>query len=469
LAGSIFDKETTTEINVKVFKALKEDWDANKGITPESFVLVGPKSPDLEGREIWSMLPDKTKEEARKIWGKDGIFVRNNVRDIVFGYRKLSLADAVRSTQKRRSDDAERAARGVAPLASQGLEDDFQRAMSTLFTKAVEHALVLHAQTRGYKNPDQYGERAAVLVSKGERVWQDIVGETKDLLVIKTLTVMVGNLKSNLSLLVLSGIPIKDIVRDHLIAWRGATAYARDTEELDRLQTLVDTGQTQGKDVEIRSQMARLKDSIARNPVKDLIEAGLMPTIVEDASADEDIYSYKSQLVQTVDEYTDKLHPLLKTTAKNIYLAKDTKAYQTLRQITQLSDFMARYTQYQYLTTRSKDPLSKEDAIQQSSDDFINYDIPMHRGMQYLDDTGIMPFMKYFLRIQKVLGRLSRDNPARVLGAIFLGQFVNLGPIVLDSSWIHHAGNNPLHWGALQYPGVLDELATVSAAASLVK
>lgn len=112
--------------------------------------------------------------------------------------------------------------------------------------------------------------------------------------------------------------------------------------------------------------------------------------------------------------------------------------------------------------------MSKADAIQQSSDDFINYDIPMHRGMQYLDDAGIMPFMKYFLRVQKVIARLAKDNPARVFGAVLLGQFVELGPIVLESSWIHRAGNNPLQWGALGFPGSLDELATVDAALSLV-
>ena len=469
LAGSIFDKETTTEVNTKVFTAMKELYEAEGAITPEAYVLVGPKSTDEEARQIWSMLPDATKAEARRIWGKDGMYVRNDSRDIIFGYRKLSIADAVRSTQKRRADNAERVARGMSVVKADGPLEAFEQAMATMFTVAIEQQLITYARTKGFDKPEEYGQRAAVLVAKGERVWQEIVAETKDLLVIKSVTVMMGNLKSNMSLLFLSGIPIKDIVANHITAWRGATSYQRDSDDLDRLQTLIDTGQTNGKDAEMRRQMARLTDSLNRNPVKELIEAGLMPTIVEDASADVDIYSYKSQLVEQVDGLTDKLQPLVKRAGKNIYMARDTKPYQVLRQITQLSDFMARYTQYQYLTTRKENPLSKEDAIQQSSDDFINYDIPMHRGMQYLDDMGIMPFMKYFLRVQKVIGRLSKDNPARVMGAILLGQFVDLMPIVLDSSMIHRAGNNPLHWGAIQFPGALDELATVSAAAALVK
>jgi len=51
------------------------------------------------------------------------------------------------------------------------------------------------------------------------------------------------------------------------------------------------------------------------------------------------------------------------------------------------------------LTNRKDNPLSEADAIQQASDDFVNYDIPMHRGMQYLDDMGIFMFSKYYLRI----------------------------------------------------------------------
>lgn len=468
MAGSIYDKDTATEINTRVFEAMKDQYDAEKGIKSHHYVMIGPKSPDAEAREIWAMLPDESKAEARRIWGRDGMFVRNDHRDIIFGYRKLSIADAVKNTQKRRQENADRIARGMAPIRAQGFLEQFEEAMATMLTVAVEHALILHARTKGYSDPEEYGQRAAVKLARGEAMWQELVSETKDLIVIKTVTVMAGNLKSNLSLLVLSGVPLKDIVKNHLVSWRGATSYQRDSNELDRLQTLLDIGQTNGRDVEIKRQIARLQDALARNPVRELIEAGLMPTIVEDAAADEDVYSYKSQLVKNVDDLTSKLHPGVKTAAKNIYMAKDTKVYQTLRQITQLSDFMARYTQYQYLTTRKNNPLSKEDAIQQSSDDFINYDIPMQRGMQYLDDMGIMPFMKYYLRVQKVIHRLVKENPARVLSAVLLGNFVNFGPIVLDSSWTHRIGNNPLHWGAFQYPGALDELATVDAALSLV-
>jgi hypothetical protein len=468
MAGSMFDKLTTTETNVKAIKGLREQYLADGTKNAKSYVLIGPNSKDKENRETWAMLPEETKDAVVKVWGMEGMYVNHGMRDIVFGYRKLSLSDVIKRTQERRRVNEQRALNGQQPIKVVGKEkiaQDFE----DLFTGLIEGALRFYAQMAKIKNPGDYAMRAAQKVAQSEQAWQEIVAEVKDILVIKTITTLIGNVRSNLSFLVMSGVPLSDILRDHLVALRGATAYQKDTEELDRLETLLATGQTQGQDEKIKRQITLLKDSISRNPVKTLIDAGLMPSIVEDTSADDDIYSYKSKLTRTAQGVTNRLNPMIREAGNQIYMGRDTMAYQGLRRMTQLSDFMARYTQYQYLVSREENQLSKEDALQQASDDFVNYDIPMHRNMQYLDDMGIFMFTKYFLRIQKVIARLVRDRPGRVLGAIALGQFMNLGPIVLDGSWVSKAGNNPFGVGALGYPGSIDEIATISAAGALVK
>lgn len=468
-AGSIFDKQTTTESNARAIQALKEQYDAEGAKYPQSYVLIGPDSQDADARETWALLPYATKQAVRQVWGADGMYVQQSMRDIVFGYRKESLADAIRSTHARREENAERATRGLAPLKGKNMQEEVEQGMAELFTQLVEFSLRQSAIWRKIPNPDQYAMQAAAKVASAERAWQEVVRETKDLIVVKSISVLVGNVRSNLSLLLMSGVPISDVIRDHLVALRGATAYQKDSEELDRLQTLLKAGLAGGDRSKLERKIVLIKDSLERNPVRELIEAGLMPSIVEDTSADDDIYSYKSQLTESVEEAAKGLHPMVRRAANEIYMGKDTLAYQGLRRFTQLSDFMARYTQYQHLVSRKESPLSKADAMQQASDDFVNYDIPMPRRMQYLDDTGIFMFTKYFMRIQKVILRLTREKPGRVLGALALDQFMALGPIVLDSSWVGRVGNNPLSWGALQYPGSLDELATVSAGMALVK
>lgn len=448
LAGSIYSKETTQEQNQKVVSALKEDYDNNHTDNNDAYVLVGPKSTDKEFREIWNLLPEDTKAEVRKVWGFDGMYVRSDSLDITFGYRKLSLSQIFDKDPEARNQ--------------------FEK----LFAAVIQWNLTLYARTKlgmNQQDAEDYAQRARVVVTRGERIWQELVAETKDIIVVKTGLVMIGNITSNLSLLTVAGVSMKDILQSHLVAMKGATSYQNDSEELHRYKMLLETGYTQGNEEEIHNNILRLEDAIARNPVKGLIDAGLMPTIVEDVSADEDLYSYKSAFARKTERFTNKLNDKVVSAGKLVYMTHDTKAYQLLSRTTQLSDFVARYTLYQHLTTRKENPLSHEAAIQEASDAFVNYDIPMHRGMQYTDDMGFTMFTKYFLRIQRVLLKLGRENPARMLMLALLNNYMDLMPHVLESSALAHMGNNPLRSGAFQFPGSLDDLATVNSAMSLLK
>ena len=447
LAGSVYDKETSREQNKTAFTALKAQYDADYAKNPQAYVLVGQGAVDKDMKEIWDLLPADSKADARAIWGYDGMMVKNDALDIMFGYRKASLANMFEKD----------------PQLRNALEKVFVGVMET----------VLSQQGRVFKgmSPDEaegYAKRAAIMVTRGEKVWQELVSEVKDILVVKTGLVMMGNIYSNLSLLWLSGVPIKDILHHHLVALKGATSYKRDSAELAQLTLLRDTGYMQGKDAEVNRRIARLEDNLANNPVKELIDAGLMPTIVEDLAADEDIYSYKSDFVRSVSKFTDKLNPKLVSAARVVYMAHDTQLYQGLSRVTQLSDFVARYTLYQHNISK-RNPMSKEEAIQDASDAFINYDIPMHQSLQYMDDMGLLPFTKYFLRIQKVLSKLFMDNPGRVLMAMSVGQLMDLGPIVLESSMFGRIGNNPLDVGPFKLFTVMDDIATINAALSIVK
>lgn len=443
LAGSIYDKETTQQQNLKAVEVLLEQFNAEYATRSDSYIEIGERSTDPEMQAIWNLLPEATKRDVKKVWGRNGMKVRSDALDLMFGYRKLSAAEFLRND----------------PETLQGVQKIMREWFNT------------YARSRGMdeQEADNYAKRLGLALTKGERAWQEIVREAKDIIVVKTGVVMLGNIWSNISLLAMSGVSLKDMLHHHLVAMKGATAYQRDSERLVQLQTVLKVGYNANDAQQIQDEIVRLKDSIARNPVRELIEAGLMPTIVEDVAAEEDIYSYKSALARKAERFTNKLNPTIKAVGRVAYMSHDTKMYQSLSRITQLSDFVARYTLYQHLTIRSNNPLSQADAIQEASDAFVNYDIPMHRGIQFTDDMGFTPFTKYFLRIQRVLLKLARENPARVLMAIGLNSYMDLGPIVLESSFTHHIGNNPLRSGAFQFPGALDDLATVNAAMAVLK
>ena len=450
MAGAIFDKPSAIENNKVVMQALKEDYDENFSNGAYNYLEVSATSRDPEMRDLWKMLPDKTKEDVKEIWGNERLFVRKDSVDIIFGYRKESLGDWFEKNQ----DNTKGWERLVIAPA---------QAMLELYASQVKNMPPAQAK--------EYSRRLANYVTMGERGWQEIMKEIKDVIVIRNLSTLIGNLFSNITLLHFEGVPFKEIVANTAIASKAVNEYQRDYTELVDLDIKLsaDTFNSAQERAEAQKRVAVLTDSLSRNPVKKLIDEGLLPTIVEDLSMDEDIYSYKSLLKSKLDSTASKIPQGLRTATNWTLMNRGTPLHQGLTRITQYSDFTARYVMYQHLTQRKENPLSHDEAIQRASEAFVNYDIPMQRHLQYMDDMGILMFMKYFLRIQKVLARMLKEHPARMLTGVALDNFVGLGPSVLEGGFISHIGNNPLNTGILQGPGIIDEIATVNGAMSLVK
>ena len=466
MAGSVVHKPMAKDQNAIAIKALHEQFVADYANNSERYLDIGPNVKDPEMVQVWNMLSYSTQQSIKKVWGENKMTVRKDAVDVLFGYRKASAADMFKSAHE------ERKQRKAVGLSTDTAALETVNAMQKIAIAAVESILVLQGRTQGLTSEEAHRKaaKAAVTIARGERMWQEVVKAAKDNIVIKNGVTLLGNIYSNLWLLKLNKIPMKDIAIHHVAAIKAATAYRGDTEELAKLKTYLATGYTQGKEAEIRRNITLLEDAIARNPAKILIDEGLMPTIVDDVEVGkEDRYSYKSALSKKVDKYMDKIPDVAKSALRNIYLSHDTPLYQFLSNTTQLSDFVARYTMFQHYTTRAVDPMTREQAIKEASDSFINYDLPMPKALQYTDDMGITMFTKYFLRIQKVLLKLFKENPAGVLTTIAAGHFMTLGSTVLDGHWMHHLGNNPLSVGPLNYPRTLDNLATISYPMAIIK
>lgn len=422
MAGSVFDKVASPVQNRKVVEALHEQYKAEFAERPESYLTVGPKSTDPQLREIWALLPESTKTAVRQVWGKDSMQVRTDLLDINFGYRKLSVADAF---------DAEAAQRNF---------------VEKMFVEIMEYG---------------FQEKAKLRTRQAEDIWQAVVKATKGNLVVRSWSTMSGNLRSNWSQLILMGINPAAILKGHNVAFKGAWAYKTDSAKLFELQHGLDTGyippgQTKNQ---MEHEIVRLQDALNRNPVKPLIDAGLMPTIVEDIDTNDDIYSYQSKFNKSVAGFTDKLNPSVVGLGKFMLMTEDSTPYKVMSYATQISDFLARYTLYEH-SINKKNPLTHEQAVQLASDAFINYDVPTHRKLQYANDSGLVMFTKYYMRIQKMLVRIYREHPGRVIGMVGLEQLIGDQPTVLDSGMLNRFGN-PLNMGALDYFGSLDSLTTV--------
>lgn len=440
-AGGLFDKVATQDQNEVAARAMREQYELDRATNPTAYVEVGERSSDPEMRELWRLLPQGTRDAIESIWGRKGMLVRKDSLDITFGYRKLSVGDFLRKDQA--------ALKGMPKVARE----------------IFNHIATMRGMSEQQAN--DWANRLSIAIIRGERGWQEVVHEIKDMVVVKNLTTLLGNIYSNDSLLFMLG--VENRWHHQWVAIKGVLDYQAKSERLAEIEAIISTGYTYVNMTELQREAVKLRDSLARNPVKPLIDAGMMPTIVEDVEAEVDPYSYKTQLARKVEQYTDRIPESIKAAGRLAYMTHDTKLYKFLSKTTQYSDFVARYALYQHLTNRAENPLSHEDAISETSDAFVNYDIPTHRILQYTDDMGFTPFIKYFLRIQRFLMKTARENPARVMSLVLLGRFWDLGPIVLDSSFVAHIGNNPFTTGALRYFSTLDELLTAKAAMALVK
>ena len=160
-------------------------------------------------------------------------------------------------------------------------------------------------------------------------------------------------------------------------------------------------------------------------------------------------------------KHTDKINPKLRAVGRNLAMTKDTKTYQTLSRVVQLSDFVARYALYQNLITREIDPMPKEAAAHKVSEAFINYDVPMHRGLEYMDSVGLFMFTKYFLRVQRVIRDRIKHAPGKLGMLLAAESYLGDLPTILDSSVIVRAGSNPFQTGPFELLSAIPQLPSL--------
>ena len=442
-AGSIFDKENAPKHNKLAVEKLHEVFEAEYTKAPYSFLEVSATSPDPELRNIYRLLPASTKEAIRKVWGKDRMFVRADAARITFGYREMSLSSMY---------DKEKEERNWA-------ESAFMMFTNSVLSGYARAHLHLHG-----KDVDKYVGQAQIKVRRAENTWQALAHEVKDILVVKSGVTLLGNIASNLTLLFLFKVPLIDIFRDTKVAWEGAEKYLEENKKLFALENQLSSGYLVGDTSKIEAEIAELKDSLKSNPVRPLIEGGLMPSIVEDLADMEDPYSRKAEFRRNTKEFVDKINPHVRAVAKQLYLTHDTSMYKSMSHLTQLSDFTGRYVLYKHLTTRKEETMVHEDAIQEASEAFVNYDIPLDKRLQYLDAMGFVPFTKYFLRVQKVIRDRFIDAPGRFVALATLQGYLDWLPSIITSSMFTKIGNMPLTLGAANYPFVLDDLLPMNVA-----
>lgn len=426
MAGHAYDKVAAADLNRTIIDALHMQYQEDIGLRDNAYIVFGPNSSDPEIRETYNLLPESTKQYIKEVWGGNNLQIRNDLYDMVFGYRARSIVGNLQQA----ANDPERQKSFMGVVAS------------TL---------------------EQFGlfsPKAIYRMRQGEDIWQEVITALKDNVVIKNVVTLQWNILSNTVLLWNLGVPITDIAKYHAEGIKGIIDYRKDTKELHATELAISMGLTGNELYQAKQKVIELKDAIERNPVKELIDAGMLQTIVEDVTTGDDEFSYSSALIRKLDEKTQGLPKSLKTAGKYLFVSHDTEIYKVLSNSTHYSDFVARYALHKHMTTRKKNPMSKQESLDLAMEAFINYDIPTHRNIQYMNDMGLLMFTKYFLRIQHVIMHLWREQPARSLITILISNYLADLQTVFDSSIVGRLGN-PLEDGIFGYPESVSEIFTI--------
>ena len=428
-AATNFNKMNVPHNNRMVVDALVKEKQANYDAHPDRFVTVGFNVRDKELAKLWDLLPQDTRDYVREVTGKSVLHVPKEVLLPVFGYQKYS---ATQGFDKPRSE-----------------RNLYEKVYVALF-KAV------------------FGNNARVYGARTERGMQSAVALTKNFIVIRNLRTLAMNIISNTFLLQAHGIGLADIIKDTVYALRAGMQHRKDNALLTAKRQMLYTGLGDRKQLE--QEVLRLEQAIANNPLAEFINEGMMPSIVDDVALNQDdTFSFKSALERKFEKQLNKIPAGVRTTAEWLMVSPSTPLYQFLNNTTQLSDFTAKYVMYNYYRNNAakKDRLDHDAAIQIASDNFINYDMPTSKGMQYLNDMGIIMFSKYNLRIQKALFRLLERKPARtLLQALVMHHGTDI-PYGIDPIVWNQLGI-PFREGALAFPSVIDEPITMNMATSLL-
>lgn len=346
-------------------------------ISPVHFTVINPNSADPRVQEMLRMMPYEFYQEMQHQFGKGKPFViRTAVFNSVFGFRKYNVSEMFDKVS--------------------GERNYFEKFITTLYENI-------------------YGKQARNKAANHQYVWEWFVTQAKDLIVIRSVKVLIGNIIANALISAAYGITPTELARGMFYAWKEGKAYRQLQAEEQRInfELLNATSESQRK--KLKAELVAVRQNMQNSGMHEYMEEGLMSTIVEDIDMGSETKLFKSDFEKKLDNLAEKIPQPVRTTMKWATFHPDTEIHKFLSESTQFSDFAAKYVLAKHIERKSlKMGKSKkaafEDGIQMAQEVFINYDIPTNRTLQAANDLGLFMFTKFTVRFQRALARQLHQN-----------------------------------------------------------
>jgi len=241
-----------------------------------------------------------------------------------------------------------------------------------------------------------------------EDFWKELMGLWKATVIIKYPLTLLSNFVSNLFLTKSKGYSLRDIYAKQKEGLLYLNDYMRTDDLLKQEELKRDSGLLYDEEL-----ITDLQSRLNQNKIRSLIDDGLLSARIEDITINKAFESLKP-IRDAIDKVEEILPEKVVKIGRELYLAEDTNYFKLMYHFTQASDFTARYAQIE-LEKENNTNKSYQQIYDEALDDFVQYDIPLGKAVRWADQVAWFPFIKYYLRMQKVMSRLLRENPKTVL------------------------------------------------------
>jgi hypothetical protein len=451
MTSQIIDKVVAPKINQDLILELKRMADDKAfGLKAQraAYVEISPWSPEKRYRDIYHQLPPKARQNIKSEWGEDRMWVAQDVVDLAFGQRKYSPSETFGKTKQERN----------------------------LFEKILVETLKLALGTTNFFNDTPAGsiENTSVqgrAVRRATAVYSTMAQLTKmgkSNIVVRNLPVIVNNHSSNMMYLKSRGITLDEIFRLNKEAALDILQYQKDKSELDSWinkreliarKHSVPQAERNVQITNINRKIATLENQLALNKVTELVKAGAVPGVVDDVEMGHTQSPHTYGVDKFLDDTLSVLPDKLQRAGKALFMTTDTEGFKMMNNAVKLTDFTGRYVLYHHLT--GKKGMSKDQAISEVMDNFINFDLPTHRMIGMLNEIGLVMFSKYQFRVLKQIKNVSLEHPFSTLATYIIGKAMGdnniINSIPLVTKDVFQSLANPFFTAA----GSLSDIVTV--------
>ena len=389
LYGSILERTESPLMNTKIGEAMADIYDNAKD--PENFRWIKPTSENAQYRELYETIPFEIRDVMTKRYGDRGIPVHAKSLNTVFGYRNLSANDTKKFIEQERAKQA-----NADKLAS-----NFSVNMGNILYN-------------GY-------------LGNIESFFRWLAKTGKENIVIKGVTTSWYNIISNCILLHMKGLSAKQMINYQLEGLKQYDTVRQLSYQLAVLKRKRIMNQYSDVDAKQESAIRKTIESLDIYP---LYREGITGnTIAEDLTESDGFI--KAAIHALVPQGKARV------IVNNLALSNESMLYKILADFASLGDITGKYALYRFNKEKFTD---EKEALRQSLETFIDYSNPLPKQLQLMDDLAILPFMKYALGIQRVIGELMSEKPSRslswLLGANTLVSIPNTFQSLLDVSSI---------------------------------